>query len=212
MDANSKVIEMLDTYKWEEIYPRLLDYALNKLWKKKWRWGLTKSPPGGSEAHDIVAEAILKIYQGKRKWDPEKVPDLFYFICSVIKSDVNHLAESWENRHVLPESSLLRDDDQNRPTVIARQEDTSQAGPREILDEKLSEKEVLDFYDYLQDEPDLQKIVEAAFDGITKRLELAQTLGISEVEIDNRRKRLKRRYFSYGRGKIQASATPGGEL
>jgi DNA-directed RNA polymerase specialized sigma24 family protein len=203
---------MLDTCAWEENYPRLLIYAVNKIRKKKWRWGLTKSPPGGSEAHDIVAEAILKIYQGKRKWDPEKVPDLFYFICSVIKSDVNHLAMSWENRHVLSESSLLRDADQDKPTVIERQEDTSQNGPREILDEELSEKKFWDFYEFLRDEPDLQKILEAVFDGITKRSELARTLGIPETEIDNRRKRLQRRYSSYERGKIQASATPGGEL
>jgi len=49
------------------------------------------------------------------------------------------------------------------------------------------------FSDSLKGEPELEDVVLAALDGATSRSDVAEMLKVSESEVDNRRKRLKRR-------------------
>jgi hypothetical protein len=59
------------------------------------------------------------------------------------------------------------------------------------------------FYNELNDEPQLQKVVEAIFQGI-KRAEMAKHLAVTVEQIDALRKRLDRRMRKYIKGRDSA--------
>ena len=56
---------------WDEIIPRLTNYALKKVRRLSWK-GFPKSI---QIAEDIVMDAICKTYTGERVWSPEDRPD-----------------------------------------------------------------------------------------------------------------------------------------
>jgi hypothetical protein len=193
---------LLERPDWEEIYSRLLLHASQKIKRLYWRGIRGASPPGGAEAADIVNGAILKFLSGKRNLPPDV--DLFHFFQRVIDSDINHLAESWDNRkcQLMSALSVANDDDETEEEYDLLEQISSKAPSQ--LDEVLQEEEesldqefLLGFFDSLSSEPDLEKIVECFFDGIFERADIASRLNVKATEIDNRRKRLKRRALEY---------------
>ncbi|NKB82036.1 MAG: hypothetical protein GKS05_09145 [Nitrospirales bacterium] len=91
----------LNSADWEKIYPALLLYARFKARSLYWRSGNTLDLAKGMNAEDVVNEAIRKVYEGERVWDPIKVPDLLEFLkSSTLASMFNELAESADNRLV----------------------------------------------------------------------------------------------------------------
>ncbi len=105
-----------DSY-WEEVYPRLLNYAI---WLTRGYNAPSKSIllPKGRHPSDIVSEAIMKFYNGKRKWDPAKV-DLEGFLKGIIRSDINHLYTSSETK---TRSYSINEDGNNANHEIASPE------------------------------------------------------------------------------------------
>ena len=221
MAREDRVREILDKFNWDEFYPRLVNYALNGIREKVWHGKSKNSPPKGTQAHDLAAGAIEKVYKGTvpgleagtdgvRLWDPEKAPDLFKYLCSVIDSDVNHLAESFENRKVTPDSWLQSDQlNEDAPSPVEQTESKSIPSPPDALDEKWSEDRFFGFLDYIKDEEDLVKFVETVFSGVTKRANIANELGIKDSDFDNLRKRLQRRYGEYPGEKSRVESTSG---
>ena len=49
--------------------------------------------PGGIEAADLAAAAIVDILEGNRVWDPKAHPDLLNFLRSVVDSKVSPYAK-----------------------------------------------------------------------------------------------------------------------
>lgn len=95
-----------------ELVKRLTYHADCKLMRLRWR-GLTirsgGAVPGGVEATDLAAQAIVDVIEGTRKWDPVKDPDLLRFLKGVVDSKVSNLVNSAENkasRRVPPEPLL----------------------------------------------------------------------------------------------------------
>jgi hypothetical protein len=208
---DSKTRALLDKYPWEQVFPGLLDYTLNRVRQLTWCQRRSRTPPGGKEVHDIAAQAVEKVFSGVRRWDADKHPDLFKFLCDVVDSDVNHLAESWENRNVVADSLLSRESEDGEQTSPVQQcEDKLLKKPGDLLDEKWSEERFWEFYEHLKDAPDLQRMLDQAFEGVTKRADLAQALDVPESKIDNKRKRLQRRYLAYYREEAKGATASGG--
>lgn len=82
MDEN--VVTLLDKHDWPKFILALTAYTINVCRWKHYRL------PSGIEAEDIAMQAIEKVYEGRRKWDPEKDPDLLKYLKSVVRSLINN--------------------------------------------------------------------------------------------------------------------------
>jgi len=77
---------------WGDTYLELLDFARYKTSKLNFVKGGGDLPLGWTP-EDLVQEAIKRLFDGRRQWDPDKDPDLCNYLKSVISSIVNALLE-----------------------------------------------------------------------------------------------------------------------
>lgn len=202
-DAN-QVLNLLDQHPWEDTIRRLNAYASNKTRRLFWRSIYGGHLPKGKEVVDVVQQAIEKVLSGKRKWDPDIHPDLYEYLKSVIDSDLNHLADSKDNKLTRSETKLVSGTDcegnENEISFFDLRP-SEQLDPAEDLlqqeNEDLAYKFVWNFHESLADKPRLQKIVECMLDDIDKPAEIAEQLGEHVNDIYNARKQLQRRLDEY---------------
>lgn len=83
--ATLSVREHLDSANWSELYPRLFNYARRKTNALKFLHTPGELPLGQT-GEDLVQKAIDKVFSGDRKWDPNKNPDLYAYLTSVVDS------------------------------------------------------------------------------------------------------------------------------
>lgn len=82
---------------WADVGIRLAAYATWKARNLHWRTGRSDLLAGGKTPEDLAAEAILKVLEGERAWDPNRGP-LLPYLEGVVDSLVSHLATSPDNR------------------------------------------------------------------------------------------------------------------
>lgn len=202
-DAN-QALNLLDQHPWEETIPKLIAYASKKSRRLFWRSIYGGHLPEGKEVVDIVQQAIEKVLSGQRNWDPDANPDFFMYLKGIVDSDLNHLADSEENRLTRSETKLVSgtncEGDQNEISFFDLKP-SEQPNPVEALlqleNEDLAYKFVWDFHESLADKPRLQKIVECMLDDIDKPADIAEQMGENVNEIYNARKQLQRRLGEY---------------
>jgi DNA-directed RNA polymerase specialized sigma24 family protein len=157
--------------------------------------------PSGNEAADVVLEAIEDVLAGTRAWNPSTQPDLFAHLRSIVDSKLSHLVESKANRSIRSEATLsTKDDDEHLTTLVAQFPDSAPSPDQTVLqaeEEQLAEEFFWGFFEYLKDEPLLQKVSECIVDGINKPAEIAARLEVPPKEVYNVRKRLQRRLAEY---------------
>ena len=190
-DIPSDVRVQLEGHPWNESIPRLLRHAENKIQRRRWRGSFGGVPPGGIEAHDVVHTVIEKVLSGIRRWDPNSQPDLFGYLRAAVDSEISNLVRSYENRRLQSEGTV--------PASTFEQIDESTPESALLAKEREAQSDVFitGFLDSLNGEPNLQKLVMAFVDGMTKRSEIAEHLGVSVEEIDSQRKKLRRRLEDY---------------
>jgi DNA-directed RNA polymerase specialized sigma24 family protein len=192
---SEETLRLLEEHHWQETIERLVVYSTFKMRRRIWRSILNGNPPDGIEADDIVNEVIEKTFSGTRNWNPMKHPNLYLWLQSQVDSEISNLLNSNNNRKQISEATIFSSTifdgvDNITPEIeVLAQED---------------ENESTDFLfgllDYVKDDPQLYKIVEAFIsdeEGVTKRADLARIVGISVAELDACKKRLARRIDAY---------------
>lgn len=101
MSLSETVRKLLAEADWLKIRNRALVHA-------RWiefanRWILPNNI-----AEDTVHDAIRKVLDGTRRWDPNRVPDLDYFVVSVVRSDYDNLFRKLRNQ---PQRSVIEEDE-----------------------------------------------------------------------------------------------------
>jgi RNA polymerase sigma factor (sigma-70 family) len=190
---------------WESIGKALTAYAIRKAARYIWR---SKNPldlPKGFSPEDVAHEAITRVWEHeKRKWDPQKNPELLKYLEGVVDSLIwSHLkSEDHEKTVYFPTDETGRD---LRDEVIAAvQEDnpileTSRSSPFRNPEDKQIESDeeraadmLLDqLYEITSGDPEVQEIIECKMDGLKPR-EMAERLGAPITDVRNRIKRLMR--------------------
>lgn len=168
----------LDSQPWDDIIDELTAYARKRMLRQYWRGERNGLPPGGTEAIDFAMQAIEAVYTGRRKWDRIKYPEFRWFLMLVVKSLVSNAATKAENR-----------------LEMEFPDDVEVAAPPTLFDDE--DTFVLELLDYLNDEPELQKVIGCIEKGITDRREIATALGVSQSDITNMRKKLSRRLTAF---------------
>ena len=96
------VLDRLHAADWEQLFPDLVSYA-------SWRAAdlpFTKGGgelPQGHEPKDLVREAVTRVFEGRRVWDPTRDPDLLDYLRGVVSSLVSNLVTSADHVHRTPE-------------------------------------------------------------------------------------------------------------
>jgi len=131
-------------------------------------------------AEDMVHDAIRKILDGTRRWDPKRVPDLDYFVVSVVRSDYDNLFRQLRNQ---PQRVVIEGDELVEQFIPT---------PEEALELKRMVEGAL--YELRTQHPKLYKAFiefeeQGLFDGRTAKL-VASDLGISQGELSKKRSRM----------------------
>lgn len=192
----SEVVKQLMSADWGEIGKKLLAFAEWRASHYRWRSGNIKELAQGMTPEDIVQEVIIKTINGERKWDPDLGP-LEPWLKDQVKSIMDAIFKSAANRREVrsledpddAESSLERI--AHKHNVIAPFATEKPPNP----DEQLSMAErVSELFSAVSGDHELEEVLEAIMDGCEPKPQyLAQELGISVEEINNRIKRLRRR-------------------
>lgn len=82
----------LEEEAWGDMYLQLLDYAGHKTRRLSDIKGGGDLPLGRTPK-DLVHDAMERVFDGRRQWNPEKDPDLCQYLKSVIKSLFSALLE-----------------------------------------------------------------------------------------------------------------------
>lgn len=181
-----------------DIIQRLVAYALSKLKRRYWRGVYKGHVPGGVEAKDLVQEACSLLLSAERVWDPEKQPDLYLHLKNIIDSLISHLVNSAENKRSRSASDIA-DISQEKDYEDVFSKDESEEPPPQIT--QIEENECYEFLwglrEFVEEDPLLQKMVDAYIEGFFEPAELAEYCGAKTKEIYNAKKRLMRRYSEY---------------
>jgi hypothetical protein len=128
----------------------------------------------GKSPGDLVQNAIRKLLEGRRNWNPRKV-DLLSFLFDVIRKEAT--SEVKEFPHGFAGATLEDQHRSNRPEFQ--------------VDQGRQRRAILES---LKDDPLLCQIAEVAIDEeLFERAAIAERIGITRSDFDNARKRLQRR-------------------
>ncbi len=193
MEFINQFKEFLSSEEGKECYTKLLSHSKYLLDRYQFASGKNLE----LDPEDIVSEAICKVLEDKRHWDAESV-STEAALKKIIQSVIDH---SFDTVKSLLTSRFLQDHDREVFVPLpAESEINSYAeGTRVLTPEELffSENDSKDFkvnlLKVLEGHPELEDIALCVLEGISKTQRIAEELGITVTEVNNRKKRLKRK-------------------
>lgn len=207
--APPDVLEKLRAADWERIYPALVAYAVartNRLPLVKGGGPL----PQGHQPDGIAAEAVRQAFEGERRWDPERHPDLLRYLANAVSSLVSNLVTSADH---------VRRDGRD-PSQATGLDGRDEGGALSQLDALASDECVEELRAIVDcetaDDERLVAVQMGLEDGLP-RDEIAEVLSIGVSEVYNLTRKLRRRILSAMAGHecwedhplMAATSTPG---
>jgi hypothetical protein len=160
------VRDKLDSHDWEDSLLRLTAYVIMLCRFRKWKL------PDSTEPEDIVIEAITRVYEGQRVWNPEQDPGLEDYMKSVLKSMVSNLMTLSGKKVALDKFPSLRSDG-----------GTDEEATFNSLDENIRR--------FVSTDAELALVYKAIKDGFKPR-EIAKDYAIPIQDVRNAQKKLRR--------------------
>lgn len=177
----------------ETLLKRLTHHALCEMRRLTWRGAsIAKGGvvPGGYEPYDFALDAIEKLLDGTRQWNREDYATLDKFLRSIISSDINHLVESIDNAHGRRLGSLATSDDVAAAYVVHSRE----PNPLQVvIDREWREQYHASAMKALNGDAFLGELFACLEAEITEPNDIATMLDVSVNEVNNGKKRLRRR-------------------
>jgi len=197
-----KPSKLLAEADWASIGIQLVAHAVFRARGLAWRTADHAELADGLQPEDLAQEAIRKVLQGKRRWDPERGP-LLPFLKGVVDSEVSHLAESKDNelQHRFPDGD---DGDEwvDRAEFFAPGNDSAGILPAPIAPlpdaerikrEGFADQRLSTLFTAADGTKELQDVLDTIMtEGEWKPSGIAEHLGVPVPEVNNRLKRLRR--------------------
>jgi DNA-directed RNA polymerase specialized sigma24 family protein len=213
-DETFKLLQQAD---WEAISIELAGYAVFRARNLGWRTGERVGPETRAKAGDlardmdlamglnpidVAQQAIKKVLDGSRIWDPNRGP-LLPYLRGVVDSLISHLAESPDNQlqRRVPEGE---EDDElwDRSEFRAPLNDSHDLGDlmgarpsnpeQSLLDREADDSRVSNMFETVKGNPKLEETMSAIMQVGPKPMDIAEHLGVAVSEVNNRLKRLRR--------------------
>ncbi len=120
------------------------------------------------QVKDLAMEAIEMVWTGRRKWTPEKQPDLLKHLRSIVDSLVSHLVESVEHtQREIPREEI-------EEQVLDPPDDKS----ADVLDELIAGDVISKLKDRVKGKTDLELVLYCIEEGLSKPKDISDTLEI----------------------------------
>ena len=201
---SDQVRKRLADANWESIYLKLVAHSHYLARNLFWRSGNKEDLAEGQSPEGVVNEAIARVYEGRRNWDPEKDPDLFEFLKnSVMSSMFNELAMSADNTKTASFRESAEQPGELLEPVALGSTDAPHAqhlvrhnpNPEELLIATQREKQAKAILNELltatADDQEATAILECAMDGITAPRDISERTKIPIAKVNNAQKRLR---------------------
>lgn len=195
---DKKVRDILEASDWKDISLRLTYFAVGRSKYYGWKSGASVFI-GGKSPEDFACEAIEKVWNGNRKWDPEKYPNLLAHLQWIVKSDMNHHYESLMNQNTvntldedknsvndgLPDQKAISENDPEKNIILKQQY---------AIEEEYKKK----LYDLVEGDDDLETVLLFIDDGIDKPKEIAEKMNLDVSKVNFLKQKLFRKAKKIG--------------
>lgn len=183
----------LDKGERKKLYESLVCHARRKMNRLGWKGmfpQVGRKTPAGYGPHDVVHDIVEKLLLGKRKWNKEKYTTIEEWLLSAIDSHINHMMTSLKTPSV-KRLTITRDDGQQ---VQAYELLGREPEPIVIVQDKESADEFHEAVKNIIGEDDVfSQIYDCIEADIIQPSEMSEVTGIEVKEINNAKKRLRRR-------------------
>jgi len=179
-----EILEELHNQDWDSIILRTTNYVKKRLGTFELIKG-SKLFARGSSAQDITFKAIQLLFDGERKWNKKVHPELTQHLISTVNSLLSNHFNSYEgvNRTIIYEINNDLEFESFWDKII------SDSSPNELLEFSETYNECLKI---IEDDLDLSDLLLYITDGYDRK-EIAKMMNKSIAEIDNMKKRLRRK-------------------
>jgi hypothetical protein len=155
---------------------------------KRHRWFGASYDSVEKAAEELAYDAIDRTITGERKWEPAAVPDVEVFLAGVMRSIVSAAAKSPERRtDALSTFAGAASEDEGLPAEVAVGVIDGRAHmktPEQHLGEAESVRELIDqALDAAGDDPNAEKVIEAAAAGCFKVDEFVEKTGLTTAQV-----------------------------
>jgi hypothetical protein len=164
--------------------------------------------PKGNSAEDVALNAIEKVWDGTRDWDPDRYPDLLVHLKWIVRSDIEHLYSSLEHKTTGRIPVLIKEDG----TEIELGE-TGREYPHSFTEKVLTPEEKLisehnkkseqallaELYDAVKGDEDLEMLLLCFEEGIDKPEAIAIETNWEIDKVYNLKKKLLRKAAKIGK-------------
>jgi len=175
---------------WRQYQKRLTLHARNKFFRLGWvsKHGC-KAGPQGVGPEDVASEAIIKVIEGKRKYNKEEYPDFKMFLRSVVDSIVSNMLNLAERKklHRLP--NVGSDSDETRTFEL---EDNQLSPLNNLMNKEVVDEVNAVLMTAFSTDNIVCGILECLRAGIMKPSEMAEYLEVNIKDVNNAQKRLRR--------------------
>lgn len=201
------IFEHLQKADWDDIAVRLTDYAVKKARRYRWRTG---TAIGGESAEDLAFEAIKRVLDGDRKWDPQGKPDIFQYLTGVVDSLLSHLSKSparilvqsfpeSEDGEILEELLKKADPESDTAKHLARRDPTPEDLLLEKEQERLEQAVYREIVQSFEGNGDLETIFLCIMDGVCKSSDISKVTGMDIKDVYQLRRKLNRRIVQFSK-------------
>lgn len=193
-----RVLKLLEAADWRYIILRLTRHAIWRFRRYSWKSGI----PKGCSPEDIANNAIMKVFDGTRNWDPDKYPDLLKHLIWIVNSDIEHLFSSLEHQKTgrMPLQKDNKDTEVDLSEIALEHPHSimeKTLTPEEELiaeqDKKLQHRLIDDIHTAVKGDDDLEFLFLCFEEGIDKPHKIAAELGWNVEKVYNLKKKLLRR-------------------
>lgn len=201
---DDQLLKLLEVADWKKIIIQLTRYASWHASWHKWKTGDPGQLPTGIMPQDIALNAIKKVWNRTRSWDPEKYPDLLTHLQWIVDSDLNHLYYSKE--HLTTDRIIESEEEEsaelNYNNLMLCSSSPLNDGihhktPEELLIiqevNEREEKVKKELYALVKGEEDLEFLLMCFEDGIDKPEMIATAMGCDVTKVYNLKRKLLRK-------------------
>ena len=140
-------------------------------------------------ADDLAMEAIQRVFDGRRKWNPDKDPDFSAYLRSVVKSIYNREVTERIKKEKVFEPTV---DSPNPVDSVP----TKLSSPLEDLEYKEAKKRIYGLFEKEEE----QLVLLCLFEGIDKPADIAKQLNVDVKEIYRINRNIERRLLRKNKG------------
>ena len=172
---------------------RLTRYAYGKMFPLTWRGvRIRKSAtiPSWLEPQDFAQEAIRRMLDGTRRWNRKRYPTVEEALKSIIDSHISQIVNQLDNKKF---KQLKRPNSDDESTSVYEIESGEDGPIRIAIDDDWRDWFRQQTRQMLQGESQLVELLKCMESGITKPAEIAQKLKTNVKDINNLKKRLRRK-------------------